>query len=78
MATLVKPETEEKLARLSERLHRPKDEVLDEAVSRLLEYQQLLQRREERNSEGNSSEIDLTPVEIKGEPLSATVIRERR
>ena len=45
MATTLKPETEEKLAHLAERMHRPKDEVLEDAVSRLLEYYQLLERK---------------------------------
>jgi predicted transcriptional regulator len=38
MATILKAETEEKLSRLAERTHRPKDELVDEAVNQLLAY----------------------------------------
>jgi len=38
MATIPKPETEEKLNQLASRLHRSKEEVLDEAVDQLLAY----------------------------------------
>lgn len=78
MATTLKPETEEKLARLAESMHRPKDEVLEDAVSRLLEYYQLLDRKANPDAMNGSSDIDFAPVEIKGEPLSSTVMRERR
>jgi predicted transcriptional regulator len=43
MATIPKPETEEKLAQLSQRMHRPKDELLDEAVDQLLAYNNWLE-----------------------------------
>ncbi len=43
MATIPKPETEEKLNQLASRMHRPKDEVLDEAVDQLLAYNQWLE-----------------------------------
>ena len=42
MATIPKPETEEKLNQLASRMHRPKDEVLDEAVDQLLAYNEWL------------------------------------
>jgi len=77
MATTLKPETEEKLARLAESMHRPKDEVLEDAISRLLEYYQLLERKA-KPGVTTGSEIDFAPVEIKGEPMSSTVTRERR
>ncbi|MFZ0707534.1 MAG: hypothetical protein WAM71_18180 [Candidatus Korobacteraceae bacterium] len=77
MATTLKPETEEKLAHLAERMHRPKDEVLEDAVSRLLEYYQLLERKANPGAT-TGSDIDFAPVEIKGEPMSSTVMRERR
>jgi predicted transcriptional regulator len=43
MATTLRPETEEKLAQLAERMHRPKDEVVDEALDRLLAYDDWLE-----------------------------------
>ena len=43
MATTLRPETEEKLAQLAERMHRPKDEVVDEALDRLLAYNDWLE-----------------------------------
>jgi predicted transcriptional regulator len=42
MATVPKPETEEKLNQLASSMHRPKDEVLDEAVDQLLAYNKWL------------------------------------
>ena len=43
MATIPKPETEEKLNQLALRMHLPKDEVLDEAVEQLLAYNKWLE-----------------------------------
>jgi predicted transcriptional regulator len=43
MATTLRPETEEKLAQLAERMHRPKYEVVDEALDRLLAYNDWLE-----------------------------------
>jgi predicted transcriptional regulator len=59
------PETEAKLNKLAERTHRDKDELLEEAVKRLLVYYAPLER-------------EFYPVEISGEPLSKTVLGERR
>jgi predicted transcriptional regulator len=42
MATIPKPETEEKLNQLASSMHRAKDEVLDEAVDQLLAYNKWL------------------------------------
>jgi len=78
MATILRPETEEKLARLAESMHRSKDEVLEDAVNRLLEYYQLLDRKANAPTLSASADMDFAPVEIKGEPLSSTVMRERR
>ncbi len=43
MATTLRPETEEKLTQLAERMHRPKDEVVEEALERLLAYNDWLE-----------------------------------
>ena len=83
MATTLKPETEEKLAQLAERMHRPKEELLEDAVKQLAAYYELLHRDSPRDtaSEGNQSEpadLEFHPIEIPGEPASATILRERR
>jgi predicted transcriptional regulator len=43
MATIPKPETEEKLSALGSRMHISKDEILDEAVDQLLAYNNWLE-----------------------------------
>jgi predicted transcriptional regulator len=78
MATTLKPETEEKLARLADSMHRPKEEILEDAITRLLEYSQLLDRKANGGVTSGSTDTDFVPVEIKGEPMSTTVMRERR
>ena len=51
MATTLKPETEEKLAQLAERMHRPKEEVVDEALDRLLAYNEWLEGKVKKSLE---------------------------
>jgi predicted transcriptional regulator len=96
------PETEAKLNELAQRTHRSKDELLEEAVSCLVAYNEWfegkikdslaaaergetvpdedvrasIQQRgtgQTRNPDG-----DFRPIDISGEPLSETILRERR
>jgi predicted transcriptional regulator len=43
------PETEAKLNELAERTHRPKDELLEEAVNHLLAYNEWLEEKVKRS-----------------------------
>jgi predicted transcriptional regulator len=43
MATTLRPETEQKLAELAESMHRPKDEVVDEALDCQAAYNKWLE-----------------------------------
>jgi predicted transcriptional regulator len=99
MATTLKPETEVKLKQLASRMHLSIDEVLDQAVDRLLAYNDWFEgkvkkglaaiergeiiadeevRRWLESREAAESDLKFDPVEIAGEPLSATILRDRR
>ena len=87
------PETEAKLNELAERTHRSRDELLEEAVNRLVAHNGWFEHKvqssipeAERGAVVPDKEVrkwieqkkDFKPIEISGEPLSETSRRERR
>ena len=77
----MKPETEAKLNKLAEHMRRSKEEVLEQVLNQLFAYYELVHvsaRRDEPSDQQSAADVEFKPVEIRGEPLSATVLRERR
>jgi predicted transcriptional regulator len=79
MPITLKPVTEAKLTQLAERTRRCKDEALEEALNQALAYHEI---RHRKSADGAPQEtgknLEFNPVDIGGEPLSATILRERR
>ena len=93
MELQIRPETEAKLNELAQRIHRDRNELLEEAVNNLLVYNEWFERKvnasiaaAERGEVVPDHEVcawveertTFRPVTISGESLSATIIRERR
>jgi predicted transcriptional regulator len=93
MELQIRPETEAKLNNLAERIHRDRNELLEEAVNNLLAYNEWFERKVNASmvatahgevvADGDvlawvEERTPFRPVTISGEPLSTAIIRERR